>query len=255
MLAAVFDLSGHVAVVTGGNSGIGLGFARGLGRAGAKLAVWGRSAEKNARAVEALQALGTEAAGYECDVSEESQVERAFAETLARFGRVDSCFANAGVSGVAPSTEMPLHEWRRVLDVNLTGVFLTFRVAAGHMAERGGGGKLVATSSMGASYGMPHHAHYSASKGAVLSLVRTFAVELARHDVQVNAVMPGWIETHMTEAARSWDKMHDAVLRRTPARRWGQPEDFEAVAVYLASPASRFHTGDILRIDGGYSLF
>lgn len=251
----LFDLSGHVGLVTGGNSGIGLGMARGLAKAGADVAVWGRDEARNAAAVEELTGLGAEAEAFACDVSEEAEVVTQMAATLERFGRVDSCFANAGVAAMSPFLDMSLAEWNAVLAVNLTGVFLTFREAVRHMVARGGGGKLVATSSVGSLDGQPRQEHYSATKAGVCALVRSLAVEFARHDIQANAVLPGWIDTPMTALAMAWGKLNDAVLARTPARRWGLPEDFEGVAVYLASPLSRFHTGDTIRVDGGYCIF
>jgi NAD(P)-dependent dehydrogenase (short-subunit alcohol dehydrogenase family) len=251
----MFNLNGHVALVTGGNGGIGLGMARGLAKAGASLAIWGRNTEKNRTALAALRELGAAAEAFECDVSSEADVLRALSATVERFGRVDSCFANAGIMVARPFLEMSLDDWNQTLGVNLGGVFLTFREAARHMVLRGGGGRLIATASIGARFGMPAHEHYAAAKAGICALVRSVSVELARHDIQANAVLPGWIETEMTDTARSWEKLRETVTRRTPARRWGQPEDFEAVAVYLASAASRFHTGDVLRIDGGYSIF
>ncbi len=250
-----FDLKGHVSVVTGGNGGIGLGMARGLAKAGAKVSVWGRSEEKNASAVEQLSKLG-EAHAVACDVAEESQIASALEATLGKFGRVDSCFANAGImKNTTPFLEMSADEWNRILSVNLTGVFLTFREIAKHMVARGGGGKLVVTASIGATFGIPRGEHYSASKAAVCALVRSLAVELGKHDIQANAILPGWIDTDMTEHAKSWDKMNEMILHRTPAHRWGTPEDFEAIAVYFASPASSFHTGDSVTLDGGYTRF
>ena len=251
----MFDLKGHVAVVTGGNRGIGLGMAKGLAKAGAQVAIWARNQDITREAVAELRALGAQSEGFACDVTSEDQVRTALRETLAHFGRVDSCFANAGVMLGRSFVDMTLEEWNQVININLTGVFLTFRETARHMIERGGGGRLVATASIGALFGMPKQQHYGATKAGILALVRGVAAELARHDIQANALLPGWIETEMTAGARSWEKLANEVVRRTPAKRWGKPEDFEAVAVYLASPASRFHTGDVLRIDGGYSVF
>jgi NAD(P)-dependent dehydrogenase (short-subunit alcohol dehydrogenase family) len=255
MQLAMFDLSGRVALVTGGNSGIGLGYARGIAKAGAKLAIWGRDETKNAEAVAELAALGAEAAGFACDVASEPQVVEGTRATLARFGRIDACFANAGFGTAAPFLETTLEDWNRVLQVNLTGAFLTFREVAKHMVARGGGGKLIATSSIGEICGMPKQEAYAATKAALSSLVRALAVELARHDIQANAILPGWIETPATAPIQRWKALNEAVLHRTPARRWGRPEDLEGVAVYLASDASRFHTGDVLRVDGGYMVF
>jgi NAD(P)-dependent dehydrogenase (short-subunit alcohol dehydrogenase family) len=251
----IFALQGPGAVVTGGIGGIGLGMARGLAKAGATVAVWGRNLAKNAEAVAELSALGAAAGGFVVDVADEEQVACAMREAVECFGRVDSCFANAGVGKAAAFTEMTVADWNAVVDINLVGAFLTFREAARHMIERGGGGKLVAIASVGSIHGMPRQAQYSASKAGLCALVRSLAVELARHDIQANTILPGWIETDMTEGARAWDKLREAVISRTPARRWGRPEDFEGVAVYLASRASAFHTGDTLRVDGGYAVF
>jgi NAD(P)-dependent dehydrogenase (short-subunit alcohol dehydrogenase family) len=251
----MFDLRGHVAVVTGGNGGIGLAMAKGLATAGASIAVWGRDAAKNDKAVAELQACGVAAQAFPCAVDDEAQVVEQMRATLARFGRVDSCFANAGMSIAKPFVETTVEEWDTVQRVNLRGTFLTFREAARHMIERGGGGKLVAIASVGSIHGMPRQASYSASKAGISALVRSLAVELARHDIQANTILPGWIATDMTEFAREWDKLNDAVIHRTPAHRWGNADDFAAAAVYLASHESRFHTGDVLRIDGGYAVF
>lgn len=251
----LFNLEGHVALITGGNGGIGLGMARGLAKAGASIAVWGRNTAKNAAAVAELRELGRDAHAFGCDVASERDVARTMQETLARFGRVDSCFANAGVGRQAAFAEMSLEDWTAVVDVNLVGAFLTFREAVRHMKARGGGGKLIAVASVGSMHGMPRQAQYSASKAGVCALVRSLAVECARDGIQANTIIPGWIETEMTEAARAWDKLRDTVVQRTPARRWGRPQDFEGIAVYLASKASDFHTGDTLCVDGGYSVF
>lgn len=249
------DLHGHTALVTGGNGGIGLGMARGLAKAGAALAVWGRNAAKNTAAVSELRSLGVEAEAFTVDVTQEKEVADAMAATLARFGRVDSCFANAGVGHAAAFTEMTLADWNGVVDINLVGAFLTFREAARHMVARGGGGKLIGIASIGSIHGMPRQAQYSASKAGLCAMIRSLAVELARHGIQANTILPGWIETDMTEGARAWDKLRETVVQRTPARRWGRPEDFEGIAVYLASRASDFHTGDTIRVDGGYAIF
>lgn len=242
-------------MVTGGNGGIGLAMARGLGRSGAKVALWARNETKNREAVATLAADGIDAAAFPCDVAAEASVADALKGTLERFGRVDSCFANAGVGKPAQFTEMTLDDWNSVVDVNLVGAFLTFREVSRHMVERGGGGSLIGIASIGSLHGMPKQAQYSASKAGLTALVRSVAVELGRHEIRANTILPGWIETDMTEDARGWDKLRTTVEKRTPARRWGRPEDFEGVAVYLASDASRFHTGDVLRVDGGYAIF
>ena len=251
----MFDLSGKVALVTGGNSGIGLGMGRGLAKAGAQVAIWGRDQAKSEAAVKELEGLGVDAAAFACDVSSEEQVTSAVKSTLERFGRIDACFANAGFSIPRSFLKTTLDDWNRVIQVNLTGTFLTFREVLKHMVERGGGGKLVATSSIVEICGAPRQEAYAATKAGISSLVRALAVEFARHDVQVNAILPGWIETPPLEPIKQAKPLLETILHRTPARRLGTPEDLEGIAVYLASDASRFHTGDVLRIDGGYMIF
>jgi hypothetical protein len=256
MAYAPFDLTGHVALVTGGNSGIGLGMARALAQAGADVAIWGTNEAKNADAASQLEKHGTRVAAFRCDVGDEEQVDTAFAATVDRLGKVDSCFANAGIGGGAPSfAEFTLEQWRRVTRVNLDGVFLTFRAATRHLQERGEGGSLVVTSSLSAVEGAAKNQAYASAKGGVISMMRGLAVELARYQIRANAVLPGWIDTPMTAPAFGWDKFADKVKPRIPARRWGEPEDFGGLAVYLASDASKYHTGDVITVDGGYGIF
>jgi NAD(P)-dependent dehydrogenase (short-subunit alcohol dehydrogenase family) len=255
MAYAPFDLTGKVALVTGGNSGIGLGMAAALAQAGADICIWGSNADKNAAAERALAAHGTRVVALACDVGDEAAVDAAFVETLARLGRIDACFANAGIGGAASFVDMPSDEWRRVLRINLDGVFFTFRAAARHMVERGGGGSLAATSSLAAIEGQARGEHYAATKGAVIAMIRAIAVEHARYGIRANAILPGWIETPMTERLFAWEAMQKKVFPRIPLRRWGAGDDFGGIAVYLASDASRYHTGDTLVIDGGYSIF
>lgn len=251
-----FDLSGKVALVTGGNSGIGLGMARALASAGADVAIWGTNEEKNAKAAAELESIGTKVAAFRCDVGDEAQVIEAFAKTIEALGKVDSCFANAGTAGFATSfMEMPLEEWRRVMRINLDGAFLTLREAARHMVASGEGGSLVATSSLAAVEGQPRGQHYGATKGGLISMMKAIAVELARNNVRANTILPGWIETPMASPALNWERFREKVLPRVPARRWGVPDDFGGIAVYLASSASAYHTGDTFMIDGGYSIF
>lgn len=256
MAYAPFDLTGHCALVTGGNSGIGLGMATALAQAGADVAIWGTNAEKNTAAAKALEVHGTKVVALQCDVGDEAQLDAAFAGTLEALGKVDSCFANAGIGGGAPSfADFTLDQWRKVTRVNLDGVFLTFRAAVRHMVERGEGGSLAVTSSLSAIEGAAKNQAYASTKGGVVSMIKGLAVEYARNEIRANAILPGWIETPMTEGAFGWDRFSDKVKPRIPFRRWGEPEDFGGIAVYLASSASKYHTGDTIIVDGGYSTF
>ncbi len=251
----MFDLTGKVAVVTGGNGGIGLGIARGLAQAGATIAVWARNAEKNAAAKAELEALGARVLALRCDVTQEAEIAASTAATVEQLGRIDIGVANAGGGFAKGYLETTLADWRQVTSLDLDGVFLCFREWARHMIARGGGGKLIAITSIGEIYGMPRQEAYAASKGALGSLVRSLAVELGRNDIQVNALQPGWIVTDATQPLLAWEAMNKTIVHRTPARRWGTPDDLAGACVYLASEASRFHTGDTLRVDGGYSVF
>lgn len=252
-----FDLTGKVALVTGGNGGIGLGFARGVAEAGADVCIWGTSKAKNAAAAAELAKTGRKVVALECDVGDEKAVDAAFAETLRQMGRVDACFANAGVAGFSnPSfTQMTSEEWHRVLKINLDGAFYTFRAAARHMVERSGGGSLIGTASLAAIEGAARHEHYAATKGGLISMIRALAVEFARNGIRANAVLPGWIETNMTANSMANEKFAKSVMPRIPMRRWGTGQDFAGIAVYLTSDASSYHTGDTFLIDGGYALF
>jgi len=252
----LFDLTGTVALVTGGNGGIGLGMARGLADAGAAVAVWGTNPDKNATAVDELRGLGADAEAFVCDVGDPEQVGASFAATLERFGRVDTCVANAGVGGRAASfLDMSLEEWRRVQRINSEGALHTLQAAAAHMVERGEGGSLIGVSSTAALGGQPKGEHYAHSKAGMVALMKSLAVELARYGIRANAVLPGWIATDMTALAVESEHFNERVIKRVPMRRWGEADDFAGIAVYLASKASAYHTGDQLLIDGGYMQF
>ncbi|PVZ05829.1 SDR family NAD(P)-dependent oxidoreductase [Actinomycetospora cinnamomea] len=252
----LFDLTGHVALVTGGNSGIGLGMAHGLARCGADVCVWGTNAERNAAAAEELARHGTRVRALRCDIGDEDAVEESFAATLEHFGRVDSCFANAGVSGSgARFVDTTLEEWRRVTRIDLDGAFLTLRAAARHMVSRGDGGVLVGTSSVSTVHGAPRNQAYAASKAGLTAIIKGCAVELARYGINAHSLVVGWTETPMTERGLHDERFEGAVMPRMPQRRWGAPDDFARLAVYLAGGIGGFHTGDEIVVDGAYSIF
>ncbi|GAA4880216.1 SDR family oxidoreductase [Saccharopolyspora cebuensis] len=251
-----FDLTGHVSVITGGNSGIGLAMANALAAAGADVCIWGTNEQRNAAAAAELERHGPGVLALRCDVGDEDQVEAAMARTAERFGRLDSCFANAGVGGGGTRfVDTDLAEFRRVTRTNLEGAFLTLRAAARVLVEQGEGGSLVGTSSLAARQGQPRGEAYAASKGALISMIKSIAVELGRHHVRANAVLPGWVSTPLADPALNSEGFQRKVLPRMPVGRWGQPSDFGSLAVYLASPASAFHTADALTVDGGYISF
>lgn len=253
---SLFDLTGHVALVTGGNSGIGLGMARGLARCGADVAIWGTNAERNAAAVDELTGLGARARAWRCDVGDEAALDAAFADVLAHFGRVDSCFANAGVGGSgARFVDTTLEDWHRVTRINLDGAFLTLRAAARHMVERGGGGVLVGTSSVSTVHGAPRNQAYAATKAGLTAIIKGCAVELARYGINAHSLVVGWTETPLASRTLHDERFEKAVMPRMPQRRWGDPEDFARLAVYLAGGAGGFQTGDEIVVDGGYSIF
>ena len=249
------DLTGRVVLVTGGNGGIGLAAARGCAEAGADIAIWGRNAGKNEEAAASLASTGRRVFATTCDVADEGQIIQAFAATVADLGKVDTVIANAGIGGASAISELTLEAWRRVTTVNLDGVFLTLREGARHMIERGEGGAMVVVSSTASIFGAPRQPHYAASKAGVLGLMRSLAVELARHQIRVNALLPGWTATDMLAPAAGYQKFVDATVGRTPVRRWADPSELAAAAVYLADPTQTFHTGDELRVDGGYSIY
>ena len=255
-----FDLTGKVALVTGGNGGIGFGMAEALAAAGAHIVIWGTREEKNEAAVEKLRTHGRRVLAQKVNVGNESEVIDGFGASLKEMGRIDCVIANAGVGGGAPSfSQMTIDTWRRVHAVNEEGVFFTLREAAKHMVDRAGkddpGGSLVGVASLAGIEGAARNEAYSATKGAVLAMMRSIAVEHARFGVRANSIAPGWIATDMTAGAQGNKTFQEKVIVRVPMRRWGTPEDFGGIAVYLASDASKYHTGDTFVIDGGYLVF
>jgi 2-deoxy-D-gluconate 3-dehydrogenase len=243
-----------VAVVTGGNGGIGLGMARGLAAAGARIAVAARNQEKARAAVAELERLGTEAVSVATDVADEASVAAMTTAVVERWGRLDILVNNAGTNIRKPAHELSLDEWRHVMDANLTSAFLCSR-AAYPVMKGGGGGKIVNIGSMMSIFGAGFAPAYGASKGGIVQLTRSLAVAWAPDNIQVNAVLPGWIETDLTRRARQEVAgLHDWVLQRTPAGRWGELDDMAGIAVFLASRASDFVTGTAIPVDGGYSI-
>ena len=250
----MFDLTGKVALVTGGNGGIGLGMAGGLAEAGAIVVLAGRNADKSAAAAESLRARGWKADTIEADVTDEAEVAHLFQQVMLRHGRLDILVNNAGTTVREPPHELSLDEWNHVMDTNLTSTFLCCRAAHALMKE-GGAGKIINIGSMLSIFGAPYATAYGASKGGVVQLTRSVATAWAADNIQVNSVLPGWIDTDLTKGARKQvEGLHERVLARTPAGRWGEPVDLAGIAVFLASSASDFITGTAIPVDGGYSI-
>lgn len=250
----MFDLTDHVSIVTGGNGGLGLAYCRGLVKAGAKVAIWGRNAQKNAAAVEEIRAMGGEAEAYVCDVTDEASVSDAFSKTLDRFEKIDSCFANAGGGGFrGPSHKVGRQAWLDTIDLNLMSVVQTWAPVSEYMLKHKVPGRLVVTSSIAALMGTGGAAGYSTTKAAVIGLVQALSMELGHAGIRVNAIMPGFIETEMSLSTSQ--EFQEAVRRRSAIGRIGELEDMEGIAVFLASRESDFMTGQGVVLDGGTTVF
>lgn len=250
----LFDLSGKVAIVTGGNGGIGLGMARGLAAAGAKVAVCGRNAEKTRTAASKLaEESGVETLAVIADVAHTDQVERIADEVKEKFGRIDILFNNAGINIRRQPQDLTLEEWEEVLNVNLTSAFVLSKAVYPSM-KAAGGGKIINIGSMTSIFGSSFAAPYATSKGGIVQLTKSLALSWAADKIQVNAILPGWFDTELTQQARvEVPDLHDRVLKRIPTGRWASPEDMAGTAVWLASPASDYVTGIAIAVDGGYS--
>ena len=254
MTPSMFDLTGRVALVTGGNGGIGLGMAKGLAAAGAAVMIAGRDAGKAEAALAELRALGARAEFAEADVADDAACRALVPRVVDAFGRLDILVNNAGTAVRKSPEDISMDEWRTVIDVNLTSAFVLSQAAYLVMRAKGGG-KIINIGSMLSIFGLPHTAAYGASKGGIVQLTRSLAVAWAKDNIQVNAVLPGWIETALTQRAREQiDGLYERVLARTPAARWGDTKDFAGTAVFLASSASDFITGTALPVDGGFSV-
>lgn len=255
-MSGLFDLTGRRALVTGGGSGIGLAMARALADAGAAVALWGRNDEKVRRAADDLAAGGAVAHAQQVDVSDEAAVAEGVRQTVERLGGLDVVVVNAGL-GVAPTrlVDTTAADYRTVMSTNLDGAFWTLRETARVLVEQGTGGSVIAVSSLAAVSGSARNHAYGASKAGLTAFVRSAAVELARHGIRVNGVLPGWTATDMTVTAQASEVFTEKVISRVPLGRWGRPEEFGGIAVYLAADASSYQTGTTVLVDGGYAVF
>jgi 2-deoxy-D-gluconate 3-dehydrogenase len=248
-----FDLKGRVALVTGGNGGIGLGMARGLAQAGAAVAVAGRNLKKSQAAAAELTAMGVKTAVVEVDVTDEMSCRKMVEDTVAQLGRLDILINNAGINIRKQPQDYTLAEWRLVIESNLSSAFTCSHAAYPHM-KSAGAGKIINIGSMMSIFGASFAPAYAASKGGIVQMSRALATAWAKDNIQVNAVLPGWIDTDLTKRARAEvSGLNSMVLMRTPARRWGTPDDMSGIAVFLASAASDFVTGTAIPVDGGYA--
>ncbi|MBM3573508.1 MAG: glucose 1-dehydrogenase [Alphaproteobacteria bacterium] len=249
---ALFDLTGRVAIVTGGNGGIGLGMAQGLAGAGAAIVMVARNRKKNEQAMAALSGLGATALAIEADVTDPVACRAAIDRTVERFGRLDILVNNAGTNIRKQPQDYALDEWRMILDVNLNSAFTLSQAAYAPM-KHAGGGKIINIGSMMSIFGASFSAAYAASKGGIVQMTKALATAWAADNIQVNAILPGWVDTELTRQGRQQvPGLHERVLARTPAGRWGAPADFAGIAVFLASAASDFVTGAAIPVDGGF---
>ena len=252
-MTSLFDLGGKVALVTGGNGGIGLGMAKGLAAAGAAVAIAARDPKKSAVALEELKATGGKAEFVELDVRKQASCRAAVEAAAARFGRLDILINNSGTTVRKQPQDISADDWHLVLETNLTGALYCCQAAYPHFGK-GGGGKIVNIGSMMSVFGAAYAAPYAASKGGIVQLTKSLAIAWAKDNIQVNAILPGWIDTDLTRSARRQvEGLNEKVLARTPAGRWGNPNDFAGLAVFLAGPGSNFITGATIAVDGGYS--
>jgi 2-deoxy-D-gluconate 3-dehydrogenase len=254
MATSPFDLTGRVAIVTGGNGGIGLGMARGLAEAGAAVAIVGRNAEKSDAAVAEFKQRGAKAISVIADVTDKAAVAAMVEHTKTEFGRIDILVNNAGINVRKPPHALSLEEWDSVIKTNLTSAFLCSQAVYPAM-KAAGGGKIINIGSMMSIFGASFAPAYAASKGGIVQFTRSCAVAWAPDNIQANAILPGWIDTDLTKRARAEiDGLHDKVLARTPAARWGGIDDFAGIAVFLSSATSDFVTGTAIPVDGGFSV-
>jgi 2-deoxy-D-gluconate 3-dehydrogenase len=250
----LFDLTGKVAIVTGGNGGIGLGMAQGMASCGASIVIAGRNAEKAKSALAALRDYGVTSVFIAADVTKKAACLMLVEETVAQYGRLDILVNNAGTAIRKMPQDYTEEEWHQVMDTNLTSAFLCSQAAYGPM-KAAGGGKMINIGSMMSLFGAPYATPYASSKGGIVQMTRAMATAWAKDNIQVNAVLPGWIDTDLTKRAREQVAgLHQRVEDRTPAGRWGVPADMSGIAAFLASPASDFVTGTAIPVDGGYSI-
>ena len=254
MKTRLFDLGGRVAIVTGGNGGIGLGLARGLADAGANIAIVGRNETKSKAAVDDLAARGVKAVSVVADVTDKEAVARMVESVTAEFGRIDILINNAGINVRKPPHALAIEEWESVIDTNLTSAFLCSKAVYPAM-KAAKGGKIINIGSMMSIFGASFTPAYAASKGGIVQFTRACACAWASDNIQANAILPGWIDTDLTERARAEvSGLNERVLARTPAARWGTIDDFAGIAVFLSSAASDFVTGAAIPVDGGFSV-